>query len=143
MWTCWSIQCCQWVPLIKWSEISSLFDRGNHFSSLMFLRINHGIPNHSHTQSYIMNDARPMLKYTNPYLRIHSDLRSRDSSIIIAWETLMAFKHLMFSWTDRSNTLSSNMYLCPLLYISYPITCKTCSSQGEHTSLWLLPLPWQ
>ena len=86
--------------------------------------------------------VRRMSKYTKNHLIIHSDFRSRDSSISIAWVILVTILYVVFSFkVDRSNTLFTNMNYVSLIDITYPMICKTRSSHRVHTSLILLSLP--
>ena len=81
-----------------------------------------------HTQSHsylplIINDVRRVSKYMRNHPRVHSDFRSRDSSISVAWEILMSNNHVLFSWADRSRTLFSNMFyvLWLISHILWPV----------------------
>ena len=102
--------------MARWYLLSSREWQSLHFTH---------VPWHDswHTQSYpylplITSDVRRKSKYTTNYPRTHSDFRSRDSSISIAWEILMTNNHLVFS-----RTLFSNMFyvLWLISHILWPV----------------------
>ena len=66
-------------------------------------------------------------KYTTNHPRTHSDFRSRDLSISVAWEILVTNQHVVFSWADRSRTLFSNM-----LYVLWLIFHILWSVKRDH-----------
>ena len=71
----------------------------------------------------ITNDVRRKSKYTMNHMGTHSNFKSRDSSISIAWEILMTNNHVVFSWMDRSRKFPSNMFYVPWLitHILWPV----------------------
>ena len=89
----------------------------------MFLSMIHGIPNHTHTCHSLLATLARKSKYTINHPRTHSDFRSRDSGISIAWEILMTNNHVVFSWADRSKTPFSNMFYVLWLtsHIPWPV----------------------
>ena len=111
------------VSFIKWSVISSLSNErvvipSLHSISSMIL----SIPNQVHTCPQLRKTLGKRSKYTNPHLESIEISGLRISSISIAWELLMTYYHVIFSWMDRSNTIFSNVYLCLWLIYLYPMT---------------------
>ena len=64
-------------------DIFSLLERGNPFTSLMFLSETRSIPNHTHSCHSVTSNVWRMSKHTRNNLRNHNDFRSRDLSISI------------------------------------------------------------
>ena len=115
-------------------DIFSLFESGNPFTSLMFLGIIHGIPNHTHT----CHSLQVTLGISQSIRRITQEpivISGIEIWVKVVWEIFMTNNHVVFSWVDRSRTLFSNMF-----YVLWLISHILSPVKRDHLTDYILVL---